>query len=197
MLKELEMDLVDLLREPLKGKARVGTLPDTSQKDLVRRWGADAPAVYVTPQPGTISGDIHSARFTLILVAKNARGHKAARHGDKNTIGLYPLADQVMTLIHHARPVVANWQVNRYTFLTEPVLRDAGLFVAMIEVGAETDMPSAEDFDALPPFTDFHADIDLVPHSSHAQHQEWADENYGGPELPDLQGHTGLSGPKE
>lgn len=198
MFAELETELIDLVRQsPLGKQVRTKSLPDTNLKDLVKRWGADAPAVYVTPLAGTVAGSIVSPRFALVLVTKNARGQEAARYGDSGTLGLYPLWDATMALIQGARTSIANWQVNRYEFLGEPVLRDSGLFAALIEVSAEADMPSSVAFESLPDFTQFNADFDLNPHSSDVRHQEWADENYSGLDQPDLQSQTGLSGPKE
>lgn len=198
MLMELETELLDLVRgSPVAAGLRIKSLPDTDVKDLVNRWGADAPAVYVSPLAGAVIGSIVEPRFMLTLVVKNARGQESARYGDRKNPGLYPLNDQLMALIHNAPPGLANWKVNRYEFLNEQILRDNGLFCALIEVGAETDMPLPDEVSGLPDFTEFHADFDLDPHASDARHQEWAKENYAGPELPDLQSQTVFSSPKE
>lgn len=198
MYAELEMELLNLFRQSsLADKVRIDSLPDTNLQDLVQRWGAEAPALYVTPLAATITGDIISPRFAMVLVVKNASSHQYARYGDGLTIGLYPLLDSAMALIHHAPPGLANWKVDRCEFLNEPILRDTGLFAALIEVSAETDMPAPEDLANLADFTQFNADYDIAPHSSDAQHQEWANGTYDGLELPDLQSHTELSSPKE
>jgi hypothetical protein len=189
MLGELESQLVDLLKaSPLGARLRVvDSLPDTPDKDLVKRWGLDAPAAYVVAMDGTLSQAIATAQFVVVLVARNARGHQAARRGDGKTIGLYEMLDAGIAELHGGATDDASWQVTRYQFVQDETLRDQGLQAAMLLIQADIDPPQRDAVN-LGEFLEFHADFDIQPLASDADRQRWASEDHAEP-APDLHSH--------
>lgn len=189
MLSELETQLIDLLKaSPLGTRLRVvDSLPDTPDKDLLKRWGLDAPAAYVVAMDGAIDGDVATPQFVLVLVTRNARGHQAARRGDGKLIGLYEMLDAGLAELHGGQTDDANWTVTRYQFLQDVEIREQGLQAALVLLQADTGMPQKEALN-LGDFTEFHADYDLAPLASDADRQRWATEDHAEP-LPDLHSH--------
>ncbi|MCM2318063.1 MAG: DUF1834 family protein [Pseudomonas sp.] len=187
MLGELESQLVDLLKaSPLGARLKViDSLPDTPDKDLVKRWGVDAPAAYVVAMDGAVDGDVATPQFVLVLVARNARGHQAARHGDGKLIGLYAMLDAGIAELHGGATEDAVWAVSRYQFLQDVALREQGLQVAMVLLQADTEVPQKAAVN-LGDFTEFHADYDLQPWAEEADRQRWAGDDRTEPS-PDLQ----------
>ncbi|WP_439861627.1 phage protein Gp37 [Pseudomonas sp. MBLB4136] len=188
MLGDLENQLIALIKDsPLGLRLKtVDSLPDTPDKDVIKRWGLDAPAAYVVAMDGSISQAVATPQFVVVLVARNARGHQAARRGDGKTIGLYQMLDAGIAELHGGQTEDASWQVNRYQFLQEDALREQGLHVALVQLQADTDPPQKEAVN-LGEFLEFHADYDLEPHTP-AEHPRWLDENHDAP-APDMHSH--------
>lgn len=186
MLGDLENQLIALLKDsPLGLRLKVvDGLPDTPDKDVIKRWGLDAPAAYVVAMDGSISQAVATPQFVVVLVARNARGHQAARHGDGKTIGLYEMLDAGIAELHGGQTEDASWQVSRYQFMQEDALREHGLHVALVQLQADTDPPQ-KDAVNLGEFLEFHADIDLDPYTP-AEHPRWLDEDHADP-APDMQ----------
>lgn len=189
MLGELETQLVDLLKaSPLGMRLKtVDSLPDTPDKDLLKRWGLDAPAAYVVAMDGALNGDVATPQFVVVLVARNARGHQAARHGDGRTVGLYEMLDAGIAELHGGQTDDANWTVTRYQFVQDEALREQGLQTALVLIQADVDPPQKDAIN-LGDFTEFHADYDLEPLAGDADRQRWAAEDHAEPG-PDLHSH--------
>lgn len=189
MLGQLEAHLIDLLKaSPLGSRLRaVDSLPDTPDKDLVKRWGMDAPAAYVVAMDGTLSQALATPQFVVVLVARNARSHQAARHGDGKTIGLYEMLDAAIAELHGGVAGDASWEVTRYQFMQDDALRDQGLHVALVLIQADVDPPQ-KDAVNLADFLEFHADFDIQPFATAADRHRWAAEDHAEP-APDLHSH--------
>lgn len=189
MLGDLETQLIDLLKaSPLGTRLKVvDSLPDTPDKDLLKRWGLDAPAAYVVAMDGTLSQAIATPQFVVVLVARNARGHQAARRGDGRTIGLYEMLDAGIAELHGGQTDDGSWQVTRYQFVQDEALREQGLQAVMVLLQADCDPPQ-KDAVNFGDFTEFHADFDIEPFASAADRQRWADEDHAEP-APDLHSH--------
>lgn len=189
MLGDLENQLIALIKESPLGRRlkTVDSLPDTPDKDVLKRWGLDAPAAYVVAMDGSISQAIATPQFVVVLVARNARGHQAARHGDGKTIGLYEMLDAGIAELHGGQTDGASWQVTRYQFLQEDALREQGLHVALVQLQADVDPPQ-KDQQNLGEFLEFHADYDIDPNATPEDRQRWLDENHDAP-APDLHSH--------
>lgn len=189
MLGELENELLTLLKESplgLRLKA-VDSLPDIPDKDVLNRWGVDAPAAYVVAMDGSLTEAVATTPFVVVLVARNARGASAARQSDARTIGLYEMLDAAIAELHGGQTPSASWSVGRYQFLQEEAARDKGLQVALVMIQADCDPPQRDGLN-LADFTLFHGDIDLDPQATGADHQRWLSGNYDRP-APDLQTH--------
>lgn len=189
MLAELETQLVDLLKaSPLGSRLRVvDSLPDTPDKDLVKRWGLDAPAAYVVAMDGTLGQAVATPQFVLVLVARNARGHQATRRGDGRAIGLYEMLDAGIAELHGGQTDDASWQVSRYQFVQDEALREQGLQAALLLLQADVEPPQKGAVN-LGEFTEFHADYDLEPLAGSEDRQRWAAEDHAAP-APDLHSH--------
>jgi phage gp37-like protein len=157
MLGELENELIAMLKTSELGKRlkMIGSQPDVPDKDLIARWGLEAPAAYVACGDGKLTdrGTVATS-FVVVLVARNARGHEAARHGDGRTIGLYEMVDASIALFNEAPRVGGQWYVTDYQFLQLTDLRDRGLYVALVSLHTQGAVPTQSttdlaDFDHL------------------------------------------------
>lgn len=190
MLGALENELVALIKEsPLGRRLRVvDALPDTPDKDVIKRWGLDAPAAYVVAMDGSITGDSTEPKFVVVLVAKNASGVKEARHGGGKVIGLYQMLDAAIAVLNNGRTENASWRTTAYQLLQDVDLREQGLHAAMVAVESVVDTPQPDDESlGLGEFLEFHADYDLAPHAP-GEHQRWLSEDHSAP-APDMQAH--------
>ncbi len=189
MLGDLETQLIELLKTSELGRRLkvVDSLPDTPDRDLVQRWGLDAPAAYVVAADGTLSQAIATPQFVVVLVARNARGHQAARRGDGKTIGLYEMLDAAIAELHGGQSKDASWQVTRYQFLHDSQFRDQGLQIALVQIQADTDPPQ-KDATNLGEFLEFHADFDIAPLATAEDRERWVNQDHAAP-APDLQSH--------
>lgn len=191
MLGDLENQLVQLIKESSFGRRlkTVDSLPDLPDKDVLKRWGVDAPAAYVVAMDGTLSEAVATPQFVVVLVARNARGHQSARHGDRSTVGLYEMLDAGIALLHGGQTADASWQASGYQFMQDAELRNHGLQVGLIAIKSECDPPQPDAAELmLGDFTEFHADYDLDPDASAEDRQRWADEDHTEP-VPDMQSH--------
>lgn len=189
MLGHLENQLVELLKlSPLGTRLKmIGSLPDVPDKDVIKRWGLDAPAAYVIPMDGAISEHSVSPKFVVVLVARNARGQESVRQGDGKTIGLYEMLDAGIAELHGGQTPDGSWKVTGYQFLQDNELRNSGLQAVLIAIQTECD-PPAKDAVNLGDFLVFHADYDIQPHTPD-EHPRWLAENHDNPS-PDLQSQT-------
>lgn len=190
MLGALENELVALIKEsPLGRRLKVvDSLPDTPDKDVIKRWGVEAPAAYVVAMDGSISGDTTEPKFVVVFVARNASGAKAARHGSSKVVGLYEMLDAGVALLNGGSTDGASWRATAYQLLQDVELRNQGLHAAMVAVESLVDTPQPDDESlGLGDFLEFHADFDLAPHAPD-EHLRWLGENHDEP-APDMQSH--------
>lgn len=192
MFAEMEAGLVDLVRNSqLKSRlAVIDTLPDDDEDNLVKRFAADAPAVYVVAgKPVKVADGNLVVSFGFACVARNARGHQDARRGDGLVIGMYQILEGVLGLAEHGRAGGYLWTVADVGFLNSDKLWSAGLTVGVVTVQTTVTMPAGIDESTLGDFITFHADFDIPPHEAAAEHQKWvqepADYSTSKPELQD------------
>ena len=178
MLAEVEDGLIHLIRgAPIGARlAVVGSLPNLDGEALVRRFGSDAPAVYVTPGRIQTREGQWLPTFGLGCVARNARGQAAARKGDGMIVGLYTIVEHVMAACDGATAGGINWTVNGIDYLDDATLAQNGLFIATVQLRAAgwIDMPEGIDEQSLADFKRLRADYDIPPHDSNAAHHQWA-----------------------
>lgn len=177
MLAEVEDGLIALIRASALGQklATVASLPDLDAESLVKRFGAEAPAVYVSLGSFPIADGAASLKLGLVAVARNSRGHDAARKGDGKMIGLYQILESVAALVDGKTVGGAGWRVTSADFMADDVLYRNGLYagVVRIETPAAVTLPAAIDEAALALFETLYSDYDLPPHVSAAEHAKW------------------------
>lgn len=164
MLGELEDELIALVQGSVLGAKlrQVTSLPELDEENLVKRMFADAPAVYVSASPFTVTNGVAMVRFSLAGVARNARGDRAARHGDDATIGLYEIVDTLASLLDDAATAGSNWHVLGVNFLNKARFFAHGLHVGAVNIEGKVMLASLFDVDGLDAFETFHADYDLA-----------------------------------
>lgn len=204
MLVELETGLVALIKEsPLARRLRkIDSLPDLDGDSLIGRFTSDAPAIYVAMGSFPIKGGYARPKYGVACVAKNSRGHHAARHGDGTVIGLQEMLDAAMTLLNGAAVQVGE---NRVVFevtgcdqLASEALYQKGIYAGVVQVqtAAEVILPPFLDESSLADFETFNADYDIEPHQDATEHDKWLQEppsySTSAPDMSDT-----LSLPKE
>lgn len=178
MLAECEDGLVALVKNsPLGLKlATVGALPEIDGDNLVKRFGAEAPAVYVAPGQITLREGELILHYGIGCVARSGRGQEAARKGDGKAIGLYQIVEGVAAIADRAVAGDVNWSVVGIEYLTDALLAQNGLQVAVVRVRSSggIELPPALDETTLALFKTLRADYDVEPHESAAEHAKWA-----------------------
>lgn len=201
MLAELETGLVALLKASPLGKRlrQIDSLPDLEGDSLVGRFVSDSPAVYVALGSFPVKGGYAQPKFGIACVAKNSRGHQAARHGDGMTVGLQEMLDAVMAIVETTPVTVGEGEdADQVTFevlscdqIASEALYQKGVYVGVVQIQAASGvpLPSTLDEAALADFTTFHADYDVDPHQPPAEHIKWLqeppDHSTSAPELSD------------
>lgn len=144
MLGELENQLIAFIKDSELGKRlkAIDSLPDAPDKDVVKRWSLDAPAAYAVALDGIVNdkGQMVSP-FVVVLVARNARGHQAARQGDGKAIGLYEMVESSVALLHEIQGSGRTWYVSGYQFMQDEALRANNLHVALVAVQTSAPVP--------------------------------------------------------
>ena len=147
-IAQFERALIDFLSSSaLRAHLRqVESLPDLEGKALVDRFATDAPAIYVAHSDSVVrSGTVIQRRFGIAAVARNARGHYAARHGDGQSIGLYEMIGAIESMTHGSVIGDTAWRVTADRYIKSDLMFRAGLYGAVINI--ETDAPIADPVD--------------------------------------------------
>lgn len=199
MLTDLELGLVALVKaSALAPRLRqVDTLPDLEGDSLVARFTTDAPAVYVAMGSFPVRNGNIQPKFGIACVARNSRGHQAARHGDGVAIGLNEMLVAVMSLIDGASVAYGSgdeagtlsFSVVSCDMIASEKLYQSGVYAGVVQIQstAEVRLPAA--ITNLSDFKTFAADYDIDPHQLPAEHGKWLQEppdySTSAPELSD------------
>lgn len=182
MFAELETGLVDLVKSsPINAFLKVvGTLPDDDEDNLVARMAADAPAVYVVAGRNfKVDNGSMAVPFGLACVSRNARGHEDARRGDGKILGMYQILEAVLGLAENGKAGGSSWRVSDVGFMNSERIWKAGLTIGVVTVETTVAMPQGIDASLLSVMSDFktfHADYDIEPLETAAEHSKWAEE---------------------
>lgn len=155
----------------------VGTLPKVTSEELLARYYADAPALYVVPGRFTVQDSLATLRFTIAGVVRNVAGQEAARKGDGIDIGCDHLATLAIRALNDQFIGDCSWFVTSGEMVDEQLFDKAG--VAAIEIILESGpIELGYDYGAaqiaeLADFKRLHADIDIAPHTTAAEHAKW------------------------
>lgn len=155
----------------------VGTLPKVTSDALLKRYHADAPALYIVPGRFTVADSLATMRFTVAGVVRNVAGQEQARKGDGIDIGCDGLVTLAIRALHDQRVGDCSWRVTGGEMVDEEIFDQAG--VAAVEITLES-WPVEIGFDygdaqiaELPDFKRVHADIDIPPQAGSAEHAKW------------------------
>lgn len=184
MLVELETGLVALIKaSALAPRLRmVDSLPDVDGPSLVGRFTTDAPAVYVALGSFPVANGMARPKFGVACVARNSRGQLAARHGDGVAIGLQEMLDAVMALLDRATVSAGadravSFGVTSCDLVVSDELYQKGIYAGVVQIQTAAEIPlQFLDESSLADFKTFHADTDIDPHQSAAEHQKWLQE---------------------
>lgn len=179
MLAEAENALIALIKAaPIGSKLReVASLPDLDGDSLVKKFATDAPAVYFAAAPFTVSDRLARLRFGVACVARNSRGHTAARQGDGKLIGLYEMMEAVAAVLDGATAGNTGWRVTSGDFMNDEILYKAGVYAGVVQIESYgVELPAPVDEASLAPFQTFHADYDIPLHESATEHNKWLQE---------------------
>ena len=204
MLAEIETGLIELLKDsPLRQRVRqIDTLPDLEGDSLIGRFTTDAPAIYVAMGSFQIANRNARPKYGIACVARNSRGHQAARHGDGVVIGLYEMLDAVMelvdsSLIAYRQGVVddeefsdaVSFEVTGVDLVSSESLFQKGIYAGVVQIQSIAEVPFSGVTEQLADFKTFHADYDIDPHQAQAEHDKWLqeppDHSTSAPELTD------------
>ncbi len=174
MLVGTEEAFIDLVKaSALKDRLRTIDAVDQVTPDMIRRMVASAPAVYVLVRHSRI--ERASARVTadVLCLARNARGGKAARHGDASAIGAYEIADAIVALCNNLNAgfTPTDAKVDR-----NPAWPAAQLAAVVVTVQNSVTAPTGLDLDKLADFATFDAQYDIPPHEDGTEHDKWLEE---------------------
>lgn len=155
----------------------VGTLPKITSEKLLKRYYADAPALYVVPGRFTVKDNLATMRFTIAGVVRNVAGQEQARKGDGIDIGCDHLAILAIRALNDQKVGNCSWSVTAGEMVDEEIFDTAG--VAAVEITLESSpVELAYDYGEaqlaeLADFTRVHADIDIAPQAGAAEHGKW------------------------
>ncbi|MDP1681085.1 MAG: DUF1834 family protein [Burkholderiales bacterium] len=179
MLAEAENGLIALIKAaPVGAKLReVASLPDLDGDSLVKKFFNDAPAVYVAPGSFQVRDRIAYLKFGLACVARNSRGHAAARIGDGKLIGLYEMMEAVAAALDGAVAGECGWYVTGCDFMSDEVLYKNGVYAGVVQIESPgVTLPSSLDPATLGDFISFRADYDIPPFETPVERDKWSKE---------------------
>lgn len=199
MLTDLELGLVALFKaSALAPRLRqVDTLPDLEGDSLVARFTTAAPALYVAMGSFPVRDGKIQPKFGIACVARNSRGHQAARHGDGISIGLNEMLIAVMSLIDGASVDYGSgdeagslsFSVVSCDMIASEKLYQSGVYAGVVQIQSTAEVRLPAVLANLSDFKTFAADYDIDPHQVPAEHSKWLqeppDHSTSAPELSD------------
>ncbi|MDZ7920756.1 hypothetical protein [Rhodoferax sp.] len=170
----------------------VASLPRLFGDALLKKYVADAPALYVVPGRITFADGNATLEFTVAGVVRNSAGHEKARNGDGIDLGCDHLMLMALVALDGKRLGNCTWTAISAEMADDELFEKAGISAIEVKfVGTALAIPTALDdaaFDELDDFMRLHADIDLQPQASASTHAQWLQEppDYSGGQ-PDAQ----------
>lgn len=177
MLAAQENALLAALREHRQVRQlvrTVGTLPKVLGKDLLARYAADAPALYVVPGRFRVQSDTLLPTFTVAAVARNVGGHEAARKGTDVDLGVDGLMALAVRAIHGRRLGDCQWTLAAGEMVDDELFFTAGLTaLEMVFEGSPIELDADYGMAELDDFLHLHGDVDLAGDAGAAEHAKW------------------------
>lgn len=165
MFSAIEDEIVAAIKASvLSPKLRaVDSLPAADEENLLARFSADAPAVYVTSGGFVARDRILTLRYGLACCARNARGHMAARDGDALAVGAYEMMAALVALFVQRATASVSWDVTGGTWLNDQRILRAGLTVGVVNIEGRVHAPNGVDAAALNAFVTYRAEHSMAP----------------------------------
>lgn len=177
MLAAQENALLAALREHrhIKHLVRtVDTLPKVMGKDLLTRYMADAPALYVVPGRFRVQSDTLTPTFTVAAVARNVGGHEMARKGNEVDIGVDGLMVLAVRALHGRRLGDCQWSLASGEMADDDLFFSAGLTaLEMVFEGSPIELTEDFGLAELDDFLHLHGDVDLAGDAGADEHAKW------------------------
>lgn len=177
MLAAQENALLQALRAHRDCKLLVRTmdsLPQVLGKDLLSRYAADAPALYVVPGRFTVRDDTLVPTFTVAAIARNVAGHAQARKGDGIDIGVDGLMVLATRALHSRRLGDCAWRLTGGEMVDDEVFFVAGLTaLEMTFEGSAIELTPDFGMAELDDLLRVHGDMDIDPQAGAAEHAKW------------------------
>lgn len=177
----------------------IASLPQVADRDLLSRYVADAPALYVVPGQFNARDDSMVLVFTVVAFVRNAAGQELARKGDGLRVGLDQLLVLATRAINGRALGGCNWRLTKGTVVDEPAFFSNGITALEMTFESspiELDVDYGEEqLDELDNLTLVHADFDLAPMASIVTRSMWTREpaDYS-TDRPNLQADIQLNG---
>jgi len=152
----------------------VDTLPKLIGEALLKKYVADAPALYLVPGRFEVRDTGLVLTFTVAAVVRNVAGQAQARKGDGVDIGV----DQLMLLatraLHEHRIGDATWFLRRGEMVDDEIFEAAGITaLEMLFESSLIEMDSNWALEELDDFKSFHGDVDLGGKAGSDEHAKW------------------------
>lgn len=166
-----ETDLVARLKASRLGAlCKVDTLPALNERALATLLKA-APAMYVSLRGARVNGDTMQLDISIWVLARSYRAHRTGRQGDALSIGLYELAEAVLSVLFSS----PGYMPQGFRADNGEFVDDHGIYSGEITLTTTVDVPVDEDTlnTLLAPFTTFHDYLDAPPFDSAAEHAKW------------------------
>lgn len=177
MLAAQENALLQALRAHRDCKLLVRTmdsLPKVPSAELLRRYAADAPALYVVPGRFTVRDDVLVPTFTVAAIARNVAGHAQARKGDGVDIGVDGLMVLATRALHARRLGDCAWRLTGGEMVDDEVFFVAGLTaLEMTFEGSAIELTPDFGMAELDDLLRVHGDMDIEPQAGAAEHAKW------------------------
>lgn len=158
----------------------VETLPKLVTEELLKRYYADAPALYLVPGRFTVQDDAAVIRFTVAGVVRNVAGQAQARKGDGIDIGCDHLAILAIRALNAQRIGACSWSVVSGQMVDDEIFDAAGIAAIELELqSSPVELPfdyGEEQMAELADFTRFHADIDVHADAGVIEYDSWLAE---------------------
>lgn len=173
MIGAVEDEIVARLATGFAGRLKeVDHKPARLDEDELARILTMAPAAYVAFLGWTRAANTLAGTFGVYLVAANASGDRARRHGDAATIGAYEMSEVATWLLDRWAPASAAGaiEVRACENLFGAAFEKAGRSVYALTLAVPLPEPDPVEGGAvaptLDPFITFNAQWDVPPHGN-------------------------------
>ena len=152
----------------------IDTLPKVIGKELLSRYAADAPALYVVPGRFTVRDDTLVPTFTVAAIVRNVAGHAQGRKGDGVDIGVDGLMVLATRALHGRRLGDCAWRLTGGEMVDDEVFFVGGLIaLEMTFEGSAIELTPDYGAAELDDLLRVHGDMDIEPHAGAVEHAKW------------------------